>query len=476
MNESDRIVLGRVGRKLVATQTDTAPRSKRSFQLWAGPSHVMVTAPTRMGKSFWLAQALSLWSNPAVVLSVKGDLIGATIANRLQRGEVRVCGFVERIPAGARPATWDILAEASTWDGANRLAKRLASVAPSTSGAKGRDEGWIEQAANVVAVALLLARVTNRTMEEVVDWIFGLQPNPADGTVAIMRNLAATIIDDQPDTTGGHATQRDLQRAIDSLTAAASGASQTWTGVYMTARRLVTPWLHPTVRNFTKPGPTAVTLPWLRNGANTLFVVASVADGKETSPALGAFIARLIHAALEHDPGPRHRRPVLFALDEMANIKFNELPEWSSVTAGAGIRLITVWQSHAQIRANYGDQANTILNNHVTKLVFGGNSDKDTLEAASFLTGTEHVPAHHSTFRDDPHGVTAEAFANPDVLRRLPKGRALLVHSNLPPMELRVLTRRQIKKLETESLRTHIKPRPTETKSTASTRTIQRPR
>ena len=92
----------------------------------------MVTAPTRMGKSYWLAQALALWNDPAVVLSVKGDLLEATIDNRLQRGEVRVCGFIDRVPDGAKPATWDILAEASTWDGANRLAKRLASVAPST--------------------------------------------------------------------------------------------------------------------------------------------------------------------------------------------------------------------------------------------------------------------------------------------------------------------------------------------------------
>lgn len=477
VTEPDRIVLGRVGRRLVATQTDRAPRKQKAFQQWAGPSHVMVTAPTRSGKTYWLAQALALWNNPAVVLSVKADLLDATIANRTWRGDVRVCGFIDHLPHGARWATWDILAEAATWDGANRLAKRLASVAPSTAGAKGRDEGWIEQSANIVAVALLLARAAHKTMEDVVDWIFGLSPNPADGAVNTMRTLAATLIDDTPDTAAGRALRRDLQRGIDSLTTAAAGAPTTWTGVYMTARRLVTPWLHPTVRAFTTPTPDSITLPWLRSGANTLYVVASVADGKDTSPALGAFIARLIHAALEHDPGPGRRPPVLFALDEMANISFRDLPEWSSVTAGAGIRLITVWQSHAQIRANYGDHTNTILNNHVTKLVFGANSDRETLEAASFLTGTEHLPAHHSTFRDDPHALTNQPIAQPDLLRRLPKGRALLIHSNLPPMELRVLTNRQFRRLEHESLRAPTKHVDLLAASVtrAASRTIERP-
>lgn len=440
--EPDRIVLGRAHRTVLATNNNTPPRNHKAFQRWAGPSHVMVTAPTRTGKTHWLAQALTLWDNPAVVLSVKTDLLHHTLAARQHLGDVRVCGFITTPPPGTRWATWDLLADATTWDGANRLAKHLASVAPTTSNARGRDEGWIDQATNILAIELYLARHTNHTMHDIVDWTFALAPNPDEGTVAHLRHLATTLT-----THHNPHTAADAQRALNSLTSAATGSTATWTGVYMTARRLVTPWLHPAIRTFTTPGPDTITLDWLRQPANTLYVIASIADSKDTSPALGAFIARLIHTALTNtttnDP-----LPVLFALDEMANIHFRDLPEWSSVAASAGIRLITVWQSLAQITALYADHAHTITNNHVTKLFLGANSDQHTLDTGSYLTGTEHTPAHHTALTNEPHALTTTPIINPSLLRRIPKGRALLIHANLPPIDLHILTPKHLHRLQ----------------------------
>jgi type IV secretion system protein VirD4 len=61
---------------------------------------------------------------------------------------------------------------------------------------------------------------------------------------------------------------------------------------------------------------------------------------------------------------------LLLPIDEAANPRLPTLPQWASTVTGAGIQLVTVWQSKAQLDQLYGRQADNVLTNHRTKLFY----------------------------------------------------------------------------------------------------------
>ena len=59
---------------------------------------------------------------------------------------------------------------------------------------------------------------------------------------------------------------------------------------------------------------------------------------------------------------------------------------------GPGIQLVTVWQSKAQLDSTYGKDAETVLTNHRSKLIYpSGITDLATVQYISELVGDEHV-------------------------------------------------------------------------------------
>ncbi len=83
---------------------------------------------------------------------------------------------------------------------------------------------------------------------------------------------------------------------------------------------------------------------------------------------------------------------LLVLLDEAANTPLPKLPQWASMVTGAGIQLITVWQSKAQLDQTYRQDADTVLTNHRSKLIYpSGISDLSTVQYVSDLVGDEHV-------------------------------------------------------------------------------------
>ena len=109
-----RFVLGSWGRWLVATESQRwAPNPKRGVARWLARAtgelrdgrpgdvtSVAIVGPTRSGKTAECAIPGVLdWAGPAILLSVKRDLMDTTIARRRQLGEVRVFdpgGFLEQ--------------------------------------------------------------------------------------------------------------------------------------------------------------------------------------------------------------------------------------------------------------------------------------------------------------------------------------------------------------------------------------------
>ena len=136
-------------------------------------------------------------------------------------------------------------------------------------------------------------------------------------------------------------------------------------------------------------------------------------------------------------------------LDEAANTPLPKLPQWAATITGAGIQLVTVWQSKAQLDQAYGKDADNVLTNHRTKLIFpSGLSDLSTIEYISALVGDEHVRSELDEPGWDADGrspsrspSTAVPFLSPSTLRRVRVGDALLVHGALLPAWIRALNR-----------------------------------
>lgn len=132
----------------------------------------------------------------------------------------------------------------------------------------------------------------------------------------------------------------------------------------------------------------------------------------------------------------------LVVLDEAGNTPTRWLPSVASTCSGIGLLLVTIWQSKAQIDAAYGRQADSVLTNHGTKIVFAGVSDASTLDYATRLLGDEEVVSH-STSVDalGPRRNLSEATVRiplvpADALRQVRPGEALLLHGTLRPAHL----------------------------------------
>jgi type IV secretion system protein VirD4 len=424
-----RFVLARYQRGYLSTEA-TDRRGTRGV---AGA--VAVFGPSQSGKTTGLITGVSAWTGPAVVSSVKADLLRATLDARRALGDVRV--FDPLAVTGLPSATWSPLRAARSLSGAVNAAAILARTG--ADDAAPGDRFWRGQAEQLLAAMLFTAANTKgHTMRHVVRWVLDL---------------------DRPDTDTGTGTLAPLVRLLtdheDAQVALAAKQVQGWlhgqwnsdprttSSVYATARNAVWPWADPAIA--ASADDCDLTLDWLLGGANTLYLVAPLGDDTR----IGLVFAALLHdliadafATYNRQGTPLDPR-LLVVCDEAANTPLPKLPQWAATVSGAGIQLVTVWQSRAQLDTTYGREADAVLTNHRSKLFYpSGLTDTTTTDYLSVLTGTEHVRAdltpqqllaNPASTDDRARTATAVPYAPADVLRRLGVGDALLIHGQLPP-------------------------------------------
>ena len=121
-----RFVLGRVNGRLVATEdarlSPMATRRTAARVRQGDRGSVAIIGPSRSGKTANVIAGLRDWAGPAVVVSVKTDLMDASLPARCERGEVLV--FDPSGIAGDRAplCRWSPLRAASTPTGATKAA------------------------------------------------------------------------------------------------------------------------------------------------------------------------------------------------------------------------------------------------------------------------------------------------------------------------------------------------------------------
>ena len=383
---------------------------------------LVVFGPTQSGKSAGIAIPNILeWAGPAIVVSIKPDLLDATLTTRAQRGEALV---FDPFGLWERPShTWSPLASARTWNHALETAQRIAGAGEMDPTTVKGGSFWSQAAEQRLAPLFYAAARTGRGIGDVVRWIYGQGGAELD---RIMHDL----VEHSPRTD----ERADAQHALDAHLAFSQLAGETRGSIEGTAQILLSAYRSPTVVR--SANGSEITGQRLLDGANTVYLISDSRRSKLLRPILIALLTELLDHAYQtanNAPGRKLPTPLLVCLDELGNaVPLPNLAEIASTAASHNIQLISIFHDLAQARERYRDQALTAINNHRARMLLSGVGDIDTLRYFSDLVGDEEV-----TDRADPHApVRRRPLAPADQLRQIKPEHGLLIYGSLRPAML----------------------------------------
>ena len=309
-----------------------------------------------------------------------------------------------------------------------------------TGGDDGRpgDRFWRGQAEQLIAAMLWTAANTDgHTMRNVVK--LGPRPRPAR-----RRAAAGTLAPARP------APHRPPRPAV----ALAAKQVQGWlhgqwntdprttSSVYATARNAVWPWADPAIADQRRR---AATSPSTGSSPATTRSTSCAPLGDETR--IGVVFAVVLHDLITqaftryNRAGEPSTRRLLVLLDEAANTPLPKLPAMGihRHRRRHPTRHRLAVQS-AQLDSTYRHDADTVLTNHRTKLIYpSGLTDAapPTTSATSPARNTSAATSRHGNSRSPRTTATepvatAVPYVSAHVLRRLQTGAALLFDGQLP--------------------------------------------
>ena len=447
-----RFAIATFGRRLVATEAPPerthARRGVGRRELRRGDRGALaLVGPSRSGKTTAAVGGILEWDGPAVLSSVKADLLATTHGWRRTVGDVRVYDPTTSVVPKGGSAMWSPLQQAATVVGAQRAARALCDAAP-RSGVEGGMDFWLAQAEILLSGLLFVAHHAHRDMAAVCEWVL-TQDRPGElGPGEVRQALDVLASSDNRATSAGTI---DVARGLVSVW---EMEERTRSSIYATAQTVIWPWTDPGVAA-TAPSPKGwrtgrrgaegIDLPWLLSGANTVYLCSPIEDQRRLAPAFGGLLNDLINQAYRHvaQTGKPLDPPLLIVIDEAGNTPLRSLPEYASTLAGIGVLLVTIWQSLAQIDVAYGKAGDTILTNHLTKVFYAGLSDPTSLRYVDQVLGEaevdtrSHSAGERASGGSDQYSTVRVPLAPAHVLRQMRPGDALLLHGTLPPAHVR---------------------------------------
>jgi type IV secretion system protein VirD4 len=368
---------------------------------WAGPERpTLVLGPSRAGKTSSIVVPNVLAASGAVVsTSTKPDVMTTTAGARSLVGSTLLydpTGNVETL-SGVTRVGWSPVNAAGDWDAA--LATADAMVRSSHHGMMSGDH-WSERATALLAPLLHAAALEGTTMATVLGWVDRHQGEEA--LSALVQHCGAE-----------HPSTAVLSGILTTDYREQSGIWSTASGVLAAYRS--TAALCSTM-------PPFLDAEAFCGATNTLYICTPGRQQQLLAPLVVGLLSELRDAAYRRAREGESHPPVLFALDEVANIA--PLPDLPSiVTEGAGQGLLTLacLQDLSQARHRWGREADAFLSIFGCTVVFGGIGDMATLEALSVLGGEVEV-ATHSYGRSRGYDGRAHPSVNVSSIfrRRLP--------------------------------------------------------
>jgi type IV secretion system protein VirD4 len=429
-----RLILGVVEKRLVATEDpDRAPSQGRANLRQGGRGSVCVVGPSQSGKTNLIKRGVLDWvDGPAILGSVKADLLSHTAGARARLGEVKIFDPLET--TGLANASWNPLDTCGTPSGAQNFAAALGAASP--TGNVTNTDFFQRQAEGLMWALLFLAGGTHAgfDMTDVVRWVM---------THSKSDDMKKGEVGDAVQRLEGDCEDKEAVELVrEALSAVWRNDDRTRGSIYTTAQNFVAPWMDQLVRRWTRKSD--ITLDWLCDGNNTLYVCLPMGQRKRLAPVFGGVYGALMDAAYDRynktntviDP------TLLVVIDEAANTKVEWLPEVAATCAGIGILLVTVWQGVSQLDSAFGrEAAEAVLTNHPTKAFLSGISDQRSLEYVSRLLGDEEVIKTSITAGGSRLASVGETgqqmrLVPMDVIRQVAPGEGILIHRTLRPAHL----------------------------------------
>lgn len=377
---------------------------------------VAIMAP-RSGKTTSLAIPSILAAPGAVLLTsnkAAGDAYTATLDARSRVGRVWSMD-PQQIAHAERTMWWNPLADATSLEGANRLAGHFlaASVDASQQG-----DFWSKAGSNILSQLFLAAALDERPITDVMQWLaFPADRRPLD----ILRDHGFTSVAAQ-------------------LRGTVEGPPETRDGIYETARQYASALLSSEIAAWVTPQkgieefrPSAFVA-----STDTLFLLSK--DGGGGASALIAACADSVMRAATaraERAGGRLDPPMLAILDEAANVcKISDLPDLYSHLGSRGIIPITILQSYRQGQKVWGETGMDAMWSAATiKVIGSGIDDPDFADKLSRLIGNHDVETKSTSISDSGKSTSLsmrqERILPADAIRALPKGTALLFATGL---------------------------------------------
>ncbi|MFE9387081.1 type IV secretory system conjugative DNA transfer family protein [Streptomyces sp. NPDC007025] len=379
-------------------------------------TYVALMAP-RAGKSTALAIPVAEEAPAALLLtSNKPDVYAATLASRRRMGTAWVLD-TQGVAQTERGMWWDMIAQAETIEGAERLASHFVAQIMSEQA----DPFWHQAAQDLLVGLLRAAYHDGASVRDVLGWL----ADPREK--APMRIL----YDHEP------VLAEQVESSINI-------AEETQSGIYQNARTAVSALRDERVLAWVTPDkdrprfdPEEFAL-----GRDTLYLLSK--KGGPSSAVVAALADAVFTAASE--AGERHGgrlpEPMRAVLDEAANIcKIADLPDLYSHLGSRGITPFTILQSYRQGVKAWGEVGMDALWGAATKKVIGvGLDDPKFVSDISTLIGNHDISRGSYSKGKEGYSYSVneqkEQIREAAEIRAMPKGTALLMATGMPVAQI----------------------------------------
>ncbi|WP_222595808.1 type IV secretory system conjugative DNA transfer family protein [Cellulomonas aerilata] len=395
---------------------------------------VLVLGPPRSGKtSSLIIPSVLTASGPVVSTSTKAEIMRATARARAKVGRIWLYdpSGTEEVPAGVLELNWSPIWSARTWDGARAMADAMVGA---SSAGEGVENGtyWSESSKTLLAPLLHAAALSGKTISDVRRWVSRADVVEAGRT---LEAAGAELAADDLDAVAAQTEERERSSIFAStrIVLTAYGSEQA-------AKRSMR-------QNFDADK-------FVRS-ADTVYITAPSHLQNNLAPLVAGLLEEIRDATYRYARSPqysdRDSNPVLWALDEVANIApLKKLPGIVSEAGGQGLQVMACLQDLSQARTRWGTAAEGFLSLFGTKVVFPGIGDRATLEALSMMVGdwdrpylvfntgtgtttTYGIPTGRTQAQSNndswTHSTQREARVSAAEISNIPPGHALLVRS-----------------------------------------------
>jgi len=405
-------------------------RKDGAMLCFGGSEHVLVYAPTRSGKGVgYVIPNLLNWFGSVVALDVKKENWDRSAGFRAAHGQdVYLFDPLDENGCTARynPLGYVRSDPVDLYDDLQRIAVMLF---PAES--RG-DPFWFEASRSAfVAIGGYVAETPG--LRFAIGEILHQLSSTQDLKTHFDKIIAARKSGPSP-------LSRHCTTALNDFLAA---SENTMNSVRKTVTARLGLWLNPRIDAATATNDFDLRL--LRQRSMSIYLGVTPDNLDRMAPLLNLFFQQVVDLNTRELPeqNPKLNRKVLLLLDEFAALgNVNVLAKSVAFIAGYGLRLLTVIQSRAQLRAIYGaDVAKNIMTNHAVEVVFAPK-EQDVANELSERFGYDTVKARS---RSGPKGLAMRAISEtvsehrralmlPQELKLLAKSKAFILGTGIPPI------------------------------------------